>query len=360
MDDKLKAKYYFNKGKAYYANGNGSDADVNTAVEALGKVSTGYTKEMGELKRLMESDLLTKANELYKTQKYKEAAVKFENLYNMKPTDEIYLYYAAVSAVSGSDYDVALKHYLKLKEIGYTGVTTEYFAINKETGAEELFDKTTRDLYVSKLKTHISPGERTTESKVPEITKNIALIYVSQDKKEEALKAIKEARALNPDNSNLIMTEANIQYKLGNKEAYGALISEAVKKDPENTELLYNLGVLSTEAGDKLKAKEYYTKVLSLKPEHVNTLTNLAALVLGEESSIIEEMNGLGSSASDDRRYDELKAKRTELYKSAVPYLETVLKVDDKNVDVAKTLMNIYTVINENGKADALKSKFGL
>ena len=71
----------------------------------------------------------------------------------------LYLYYAAACAISAQDYDVALTHYLKLKEIRYTGVDTQYYAVSKETGAEEVLDQATRDLYVNKLKTHISPGD---------------------------------------------------------------------------------------------------------------------------------------------------------------------------------------------------------
>ena len=76
-------------------------------------------------------------------------------------------------------YDRALKLYEELKRLGYTGIQKEYFATNVETGEEEeVLDENTRDLYV-KAKSHIKPGERLTDSKKPEIVKNVALIYVS-------------------------------------------------------------------------------------------------------------------------------------------------------------------------------------
>jgi tetratricopeptide (TPR) repeat protein len=361
MDNKMKAKYYLNKGKAYFANGAGSSEDVMVAVESLKQVPTGsYASEIGQLKQLMENDLLTKANDLYKTNKFKEASSAFLNLYNVVPDDQVYLYYAAVSAISAQDFDTALTHYLKLKEIGYTGIDTQYYAVSKETGEEEVFDLATRDLYVNKLKTHINPGERKTESKVGEITKNIALIYISQGKNDEALAAIKEARVANPKDTALIITEANTQFKLGNKEEYATLIKEAISNDPKNKDLLFNLGVLSAESGNVKEARTYYEKAIEIDPNYVNALTNLSALILGGEAVIIEEMNGLGSSAKDDKRYDELKSQRTEIYKDAVPYLVTVLDITDNNTDVARTLMNIYNAIDETSKAKALSDKYGL
>ena len=359
MDEEMKSKFYFNKGKAYFANGSATNKDVMVAVESLSKVTdNGYTSELAELKQQMENDLLQKANDNYVANKFKEAALGFENLYDLSESDQSYLYYAAVSAISAQDYDLALKHYLKLKELGYTGVETQYFAISKETGEEEVLTKETRDLYVNKLKTHISPGERQTDSKVAEITKTIASIYINQGKSEEALAAIKEARAADPDDTTLIITEANTQYQLGNKEAYAALIKEATAKEPNNKDLLYNLGVLSSEAGDAEQAKTYYEKVIQLDPNYVNALTNLAAVILGEEASVIEEMNGLGNSVADNRRYDELKAKRGQIYKEAIPYLQSVLQIDESNKDVARTLMNIYGAINEDAKFKALKEKY--
>ncbi|WP_299886578.1 tetratricopeptide repeat protein [uncultured Lacinutrix sp.] len=362
MDDKMKDKYYFNKAKAYFANGAGSNQDVMEAVKSLKnlKENTKYKSELAELNQLMQNDFLQKANTLYTNKKFKEAAMAFENLHSIVPTDDSYLYYAAVSAVNAQDFDLALKHYSKLKESGYTGVETVYYATNKETGEEEVLSKATRDLYVGKLKTHINPGTRETESRTAEITKNVALIYVNQGKTDKALAAIKDARDADPNDTALIITEANVQLKLGNNEAYSKLIKEATEKEPNNKDLLYNLGVLSAEAGNIDEAKAYYEKVITLDPNYANALTNIAALILEGENKIVKEMNGLGSSAKDDRRYDELKGKRQDLYKSAIPYLEKVLDLDNKNTDVVKTLMNIYSAINQNDKAKALKIKYGL
>ncbi|AUC81583.1 tetratricopeptide repeat protein [Lacinutrix sp. Bg11-31] len=360
MDDKTKSKFYFNRAKALYANGTGNIADFDTAFVDLTKVDSKYVSDIADTKKFIQNELLLKANEIYTNGNYTEASSMFSMLYKLVPEDQSYLYFAAVSAIQGQDFDSALKHYIALKDLGYTGANKEYFAINKETGEEEILDKGTRDLFVKTAKTHISPGERMTESKAAEIANKIALIYVSQDKNEKALEAIKEARAIDPSNTDLILTEANVQIKLGNTDAYGELIKQAISNDPNNVDLLYNLGVISSKAGNAKEARVYYEKVLSIKPDYLNALKNISALILEEETSIVKEMNNLGNSASDNKKYDELKAKRITVYKDAVPYLEGVLKVDSTDIAFAKTLANIYSAISETEKAKALKVKFGL
>ncbi|WP_417198819.1 tetratricopeptide repeat protein [Bizionia sp.] len=356
MDDKQKSQYHLLVAEALYAQGTANNSDLNKAIESLILVGKDYNSESMELTTTIENELLTKANSMYTANNFSEAETKFEQLYRVVPSDTTYLYYAAVSAVSGQDYETALSHYLELNKLGYTGVTKEYFAINKETGEEEVFSKKNLDLYM-KTGEYIKPGERVSESKANEITKNIAFIYVNLGKTEEALKAIKLARDQNPTDVNIILTEANLQYKLGNKDEYKLLIEKAIDLDPTNVDLFYNLGVLSAEAGYNDKAKEYYDKVIEMDPTYTNAHTNIAALILGEEQGLIEEMNGLGTSAADNKRYDELKAERKELYKTAIPYLEAVLEVDSENLEVSKTLMNIYSAIAETEKYKKMKAK---
>tara|TARA_R110002012_G_scaffold81945_1_gene207316 strand:+ start:38386 stop:39630 length:1245 start_codon:yes stop_codon:yes gene_type:complete len=356
MDDKQKSQYHLLVAEALYAKGTANDTDLNKAIQSLVMVGSDYVSESSQLKTTIENELLTKANSLYTANNFAEAGKKFEQLYRVAPRDTTYLYYAAVSAVSAQEMEEALEHYLELNKLGYTGITKEYYAINKQTGEEEVFDKRTRDLYL-KSGEYIKPGDRNTESRSGEITKNIAFIYVNLGKTEEALEAIKQAREQYPTDVNIILTEANLQYKLGEKEEYKVLIEKAIELDPENVDLFYNLGVLSAEAGYKEKAKEYYNKVIELDPKYTNAHTNIAALILGEEAGLIEEMNSLGTSAKDNKRYDELKAARKELYKEAIPYLEAVLEVDSEDLEVSKTLMNIYSAIAETEKYKQMKAK---
>ncbi|HMR17502.1 MAG TPA: tetratricopeptide repeat protein, partial [Mariniflexile sp.] len=330
--------------------------DIETALEDLKKVTSGYGTEIAQLKQTMVNGILTKGNKFYENKDYSSASKYFEKAYRLSTKDTVFLYYAAATAVNVQEYDRALSIYEELKDLGYTGIEKQYFAINKETNEEEVLDKSTRDLYV-KAKSHIKPGERITESKKPEIVKNIALIYVSQGKDDEALEAMKAARAESPDDINLLLSEANIYYKMGKTEEFKNLLEKATQMDPNNPELQYNLGVISGESGHPEEARAYYQKAIELDPKYINAYINLSALILSKEESIIKEMNGLGTSKKDDLRYDELRVQRQELYKSAIPYLTKALEIDSKNISAAKTLMNIYSIIGETAKHNEMKAK---
>lgn len=357
MDDKYKPEYYFLKGQAFYANGAGSNEDIKMALQNLDKVKGAYTAEVAELKKNMVNNLLTKGNAAYEKKDFSTSSKYFEEAYRASAKDTLYLYYAAATAVNVQDYDRALGLYEELKNLGYTGIEKQYYATNVETNKEELFDnKSLRDISV-KAKTHIKPTERLTESKKAEIVKNIALIYVSKDDNEKALAAMKDARAESPDDINLILSEANVYYKMGNTEEFRKLLELATTKDPKNAELQYNLGVISADSDHPEEARTYYQKAIELDPNYINAYINLAALILNSEQPIIEEMNSLGTSKADNIKYDELKAKRQKLYTDAVPYLEKALDIDSKNINAAKTLMNIYSATGETAKFKDLKAK---
>ena len=357
LDEKSKNKYYYLNGVALFADGKGSNEDIDASLKSFDEVKGEYQNEIKETKQAMVNSLLTKGNKAYENKNYKGASNQFERVYKMNKRDTVYLYYAAATAVSVPDYPRALKLYEKLRDLGYNGNETQYFAVNKATNQEETFpSQAMRDASV-KLKTHINPTSKTSESKRPEIIKNIALIYVSNGDNEKAIAAMKEARSQSPDDVNLILSEANVHYKMGNTAEFKRLLEEATQLDPNNPELQYNLGVISSESGDNAGAKKYYDKAIELDPKYINAYINMAALTLAGEKKIIEEMNGLGTSKKDNLRYDELLEVRKELYRGAIPYLEKALDIDSKNESAATTLMNIYSVLGETDKYKAMKAK---
>ena len=103
-------------------------------------------------------------------------------------------------------------------------------------------------------------------------------------------------------------------------------------------------------------SKKYYLRAIELDANYTNAYINLAALILGQEESILDQMNSLGSSAADDRKYDELKAKRNQLYLDAIPYLESAFGIDPGNYQAAKTLANIYSAVGDTDKFKEFKA----
>ncbi|HEY6142571.1 MAG TPA: tetratricopeptide repeat protein, partial [Flavobacterium sp.] len=201
-----------------------------------------------------------------------------------------------------------------------------------------------RDLAV-KLGTHEKPKNEAIPSKRGEIYKNIALILVDQGKVEEAKKAISDARKANPEDMSLALAEANLYLETKDFEMYKKIIAEILEKNPNDANLVFNLGVISANAKNAADAEKYYKRVMEIDPNYVNAYINLAALKLEDEKVIIEEMNKLGNSEKDMKRYAVLKSKRENLFKSTIPYLEKAHQIDPANLDVAKTLLNVYSAL---------------
>jgi tetratricopeptide (TPR) repeat protein len=353
-DKKYHAQYYFLNGWALKEN-----SDYLASVNSLKKSmeierslrQKKYIENANILMQQAEANLVNSAVEDNKNGNFKSASVKLYDAYLMNPEkdDNInYLYFSASSAVNSKDYDTALEYYAKLKEMDYTGVVSEYFVTPVETNIEEKVSETEYNLFKnSKDYTNQRIGK--TESRLPEIVKNIALIYVQKGEVDLAISAIKEARAINPDDVNLLLSEADLYIKLGDREKFKELMKLAVQKDPDNAILYYNLGVINGEQGEFDEAKKFYLKSLELDPNYTATYLNLVGLILEGEGPIVEEMNKLVTSrkASDLDKYDQLEEKRVGLYKECLPYLEKLIEIDPANIEAIKTAKNIYYTIDD-------------
>lgn len=356
-NDNYKEDYYLYKGQAYLGTGeNTSVEDLMIAAEAFKKAQEMGNESAAEGLTTVTNSLVQGAINDQNNQAFEKAADKLYAGYQLNSEDTLYLYYAASNEVSAGNYEKALKYYEELKDLGYTGIETQYIAVNKTTGEEEAMSKTQRDLMV-KTGEYIKPEDRVTESKTGEIAKNIALIYIQQGEDDKAIAAIEAAKAANPDDISLLQSEADMYYRMGDKAKYKEIMEGIIEKDPKNPTLYYNLGVTSFEIGDIDAAISYYKKALELDPELSDARLNIAAAILSREAAIVEEMNTLGMSKADTQKYDELSEKRSQIYTDALPYLEKVIENDPSNMEALRTAMNIYYQIGEDAKAEALQEK---
>ena len=344
-DDKTKARAMFLYGMIY-TNTEDFDKAVNSFEMAKNLGGTNPLLD-AEIARL-ENAIITSAIGDQENEEFLSSAKKLYGAYKLNPeNNQLYLYYAASSSVNADDYEQALIYYKILIDINYEGIETKYFITEVSSGNEIEIGSESEFNLLKKTKDYQDPREEDTESKYPEIVKNIALIYNTLGQKDKALDAIKSAREANPDDVGLIITTANIYFELGDKEAFKSSMSEAIEKDPSNPILYYNLGVVSADLGEKDVAVEYYKKSIELDPTSENSYLNLVALILDGETSIIEEMNSLGTSRSDNVRYDELKELRENLYLQCVPILKQLIDLN-QNIEGVRTLMNIFGTLGDN------------
>ena len=303
-DDKVKSQQMLLYGKIHT-----SMQDFSLAMEAfniskdLGISSDQLGPELMRLRIL----IITNAIADQESGNSLDAAIKLKMAYDLNPeVNQDYLYFAAGNAVNSINYSLALEYYLLLRDINYDGVTTKFYITEVESGNEIEISSEDEFNLLQKSKDYDNPREELTESRLPEIVKNIALIYKELGDNDKALQAIETARSSNPDDVSLITTAANIYYELGDKESFKNSMALAIEKEPNNALLFYNLGVISTELGEKDSAFNYYKKSIELDPLYESSYLNLVALILEGEQDIVNEMNTLGTSRSDNLRYEEL------------------------------------------------------
>ena len=344
-DDKTKARSMFLYGMIYT-----NTEDFDKAVE-----SYQVAKEIGGSNPLLDAEIAKLENAIItsaigdqENENFISSAKKLYGAYKINPeNNQLYLYYAASSSVSAKDYDQALAYYQMLIDINYEGIETKYYITEVASGNEIEIGSESEFNLLKRTNDYSDPREEETESKYPEIVKNVALIYNTLGQKDKALNAIKTAREANPDDVGLIITTANIYFELGDKEAFRSSMSEAIEKDPSNPVLYYNLGVVSADLGEDDAAIGYYKKSIELDPSNEDSYLNMVAVILQGEESIVDEMNSLGTSRSDNIRYDELKKIREDLYLQCVPILKDLVDLN-QNIEAVRTLMNIYGTLGDN------------
>lgn len=369
--DAEKAQYFFVKGNALVdlatknVDAAKNQLDAAKAYQDLIAVekTSGKSKYTGQAQTAIadiKGKLLNIAVEQGTNKNYAEATKTLYAVYDLDKTDLEKLYYAASYAVNAQDYDTALAYYSELKKQNYSGEGMSYYAKNVLTDKEDFFGvtaqaKSDRDSKV-KLKLYTDPRDEKIPSKRGEIYKNIALILNQKGKTDEAKAALTEARIANPDDTSLTLTQADLYLKLEDFVTYKKLISEVLQKNPNDADLLFNLGVITAKT-DAAGAEGYYKKAIEIKPDYVNAYLNLAILKLEGEKKIIDEMNKLGTSEKDNKRYEVLKKQRQTIFVDTLPYLEKANELNPENEDVATTLLNVYGALEMTDKKKALKAK---
>ncbi|HRZ32170.1 MAG TPA: hypothetical protein P5335_05315 [Flavobacterium sp.] len=366
--DAEKAHFYFLKGNALLELSNHNVESGNNLIlaaksyqdlialeKSMGK--SKYTSQAEASLATVRDNLVNSAIADNKADKYKEGTEKLYQAYRISPKDTVYLYYAANGAIRTKDYDTAIEYLKQLKDLNYTGKATEYFATDKATKAETSFGtKAERDLYI-KAGTHEKPREEKVPSVRGEVYRNYSILLAEKGQVDKALLEIQAARKLYPNDMDFVLIEADFYNRKGDVENYVRIIKEASDKNPKDADLVYNLGVAYTKMNNEVEATKYFKKTIEMKPDYVNAYINLANFKIDEQSRIFEEMNSLGNSSAENKKYNELMDKKNKLLEEAIPYLETALTYKPNNLDILNLMTQIYPTLGMDDKYKETKAK---
>lgn len=323
--------------------------------KSLGKKT--YTDDIQETIHSIKPQLFNFAVSLGEKKNFSGSSLMFYSIYLMDNSDKEMLYYAASYAVNAKDYDKALDFYTQLKNMNYTGEGTIYWATNKASGTEESFPSVAKRKQFIDLGTHENPRDEKIVSKKGEIYRNIALILKEQGKTEEAISGLSEAIKVTPNDISLIVVQAEVFLKMEDYKRFNELAERSISQNPNSADLNFNFGVLTANANKVEDAEKFYKKTLEADSNYVGAYLNLANLKLSADEKWVNEMNKLGMSPAENKRYEEIKLLRNNNFKSVLPYLEKATELKPEDEEVQRVLLSVYNALEMRDKYKELKAK---
>jgi Tfp pilus assembly protein PilF len=258
-------------------------------------------------------------------QEFGKAVNAFENAYKIYKDagseDSLTIYYIAVAAELGEDYD-------KAKEALETLIAMNY----------------------------PEPG----------IYSSLAGIYYKQDKDaEKAASTYTEGRTKYPDNLSLLLNETN--FLLAEQQTDKALgnLELAAEIDTTNATIFFAIGAnynqivddsTSTEEMREVafgKAVDAYDKAIKIKPDYFDPNYNMGALYVNKAAVLIDEANQL--PFEEQKKYDELKERADGYLNDCLPYLEKAHQIDASDMSTLYSLKEIYARLGNQEKLDQIK-----
>jgi tetratricopeptide (TPR) repeat protein len=236
--------------------------DLIAVEEESGKVkySAQAKSAIKGIKDNLEKSALDDAN----LNKYNDCANKMNYLYEMDNRDTLKLFYTASYAMLAKDYDNAIKHYEKLRELNFSG-KNNYYATDKITKVETLFVSKKEQESSIKLGTHEKPRLEVTPLRKIEILKNMAFIYTTKNDNINAENYYKKIIELDSKYTDAYIRIAYI--KLDKKKSLMDDMAALGTSDED----MKKYDVLKIKKDNLIKeAIPYLEKVNSLEPQNID------------------------------------------------------------------------------------------
>jgi tetratricopeptide (TPR) repeat protein len=113
---------------------------------------------------------------------------------------------------------------------------------------------------------------------------NLSAAYNSVGKNEEALKALKEALAIDPKNDRIYYNLGLLYYEMNNPVLASESFQQAVRLGSLNISLYYNYGLLLQQQGKVKEAEQILQKGFALSPQAENINYALAFLYINQQN----------------------------------------------------------------------------
>jgi len=185
-----------------------------------------------------------------------------------------------------------------------------------------------------------------------------ALLQAKTDMGDEAGAAaiLLEGRKKYPANTGMLFAEINNFIKAGRLEELTDRLQQAINREPNNASLYINLGRVyddlqnrELKAGNTAKAGEYFelakqNYILSSEKDTKASDGHYQAGQLYYNRAVLvsQEMNKLGNTSDDMKKYKTLNTDMLQYFDAALPYFQKAESIEANDINTLVALTEIY------------------
>jgi tetratricopeptide (TPR) repeat protein len=146
----------------------------------------------------------------------------------------------------------------------------------------------------------------------------LSVVLHRMGQRDEALKSVREAIRLNPNNANYYCNLGEMERQARNLAAATEALNKAIAMAPDNVQAHNNMGIVHYDRRQFAKAVECYRKVVSLRPNHAEAYNNLgnALRAMGKANeAIVEYENAIERRENYAEAYNNMGVMLREMQK---------------------------------------------
>jgi tetratricopeptide (TPR) repeat protein len=227
----------------------------------------------------------------------------------MGASDSLYFFYGGLAAFNVDSLDMAEEAFSRTTKYGYQAGTSTYYY------SQTLQKQGKTDEAETMIKAQVAryPGDK-------DILIEMVNLYIDSDRKPEAVVALNEAIAI----------------------------------DPNNGALVYTAGTIYENMEDFDNAEKQYLRAIELDAADVNSLSAMGGLYFNKGADVNNAANKLEFG---DPNYDKMVADSKDFFKKAVPFLEKATEAKPDVVTYWIALRDAYGKAGDVENFKATKAK---
>ncbi|BDD08952.1 peptide transporter [Fulvitalea axinellae] len=247
----------------------------------------------------------------YESGEYSAAVADFENALVVRPTDSLTLLYSGITSQLGE---------MPEKALGF------YDQMIKTVGADTT------------------------------IWQQVIVLKKQEGDTLGALATAKEAKAMFPENKNIVSQELSLLIELDKIQEAETAMKAQIERDPNNPSYYYNLGYILDAQKKSDEALEAYKKAVELDPDYYDAIFNIAVVYYKEGSAIYDKARQM-SWKEYEKNGKKVEEEAKVYFKKALPYLQRASEIKPESREALEALSSAYQILGENDKFEAIQKQ---